>query len=185
MQAKFPHRNGRHVLNYEAVAIDSGGHFTQKVYEFSAKHMRLGRRWHAIRGVPGEKRLLWTLSKEAHRMPLLKLYLVGVDDGKTMIYKRYGIKKPGPGYVHLHDKLTDAHLQQLTAERAEVEYVDGFPKRVWTKPRGRRNEMLDMLVYNTAVKSSLNLDLASRFQALNAPETIPTLDAEAIGRLYK
>lgn len=185
LQRLYQHPSGRAKLGYEAVSIDSGGHFTQKVYDFSVRNMRRGRRWHAIRGRSGEGKPIWELSKERFKVPV-KLYLVGVDDGKTTIYKRYGIKKPGPGYIHLHDQIDDARVDQLTAERAVTEYVDGFPKRKWEKPRGRRNEMLDMLVYNLAAYSSLKIDLETRLRVLNAPETMPAaINPEEIGRLYK
>lgn len=181
----YEHPSGRAKLRAEAVAVDSGGHFTRRVYAYSSKHMRVGRRWHAIKGVSGEGKSLWQLSKEKFKVDV-KLYLVGVDDAKTMIYTRYGIKKPGPGYIHLHEGITDAQVDQLTAERAEVEYKDGFPKRTWTKPRQRRNEMLDMLVYAFAARESLNVDIASRLQMLNAPDSVPKrLDAEEVGRLYR
>lgn len=169
-----------------ATTTDSGGHFTQRAYAFSQKWMKVGRRWHAHRGVPGEKKPIWVQSEQRFK-DNAKLFLIGVDDAKTTIYTRYAIEKPGPGYIHLHDKFDEDAVRQMTAERAETEYINGFPKRVWTKPRHRRNELLDLIAYNYAVRCSLQVDIDAAIKELNtAPNSrLPVLDAEAIGKLYK
>lgn len=173
-------------LGIYAATIDSGGHFTQQAYAFSAKHMKVGRRWYAHKGVPGEKKLPWTISK-AKLKDSIKLYLIGVDDAKATIYTRYANLKPGPGYVHIHEGITDDQVAQMTAERAETEYVDGFPKRTWTKPRHRRNEMLDLLVYAYAVRCSVNIDMDLWIKRLNTPKADQPkpLDAFEVGKLFK
>lgn len=169
-----------------AAAIDSGGHATQQAYAFSAKWMKAGRRWYAIKGVGGEGRLPWAISKQKLK-DAVKLYLIGVDDMKGTLYMRYAKVEPGPGYVHLHDGFTDDQIAQLTAERAEVEYVDGFPKRTWTKPRHRRNEMTDLLVYATAVRHSINIDVDAWITKFNTPpdQQPKGLDPYEVGKLFK
>jgi phage terminase large subunit GpA-like protein len=113
--------------------------------------------------------------------------LIGVDDAKATIYTRYANQKRGPGYVHIHEGISDDAIAQMTAERAETEYVNGFPKRTWTKPRHRRNEMLDMYVYAYAVRCSLNIDMDAWIAKLNtSKEQAPkALSAEEIGKLYR
>jgi phage terminase large subunit GpA-like protein len=173
-------------LGIYAATIDSGGHFTQQAYAFSAKWLKVGRRWYAHKGVPGEKKLIWAVSKQKLK-DNIKLFLIGVDDAKATIYTRYANLKPGPGYVHIHDGITDDQVAQMTAERAETEYVDGFPKRTWTKPRHRRNEMLDLLVYAYAVRCSVNIDMDAWIKKLNTPksEQPKPLDPFEVGKLFK
>lgn len=173
-------------LGIFAATVDSGGHFTQKAYQFSAKWLRVGRRWYAHKGVSGEKKPIWVQSEQRFK-DNIKLFLIGVDDAKSTIYTRYSNTRPGPGYVHIHDGITDDQIGQMTAERAETEYVDGFPKRKWTKPRHRRNEMLDLLVYNYAVRCSVNIDMDLWINKLNTPkdQAPKQLSAEEIGKLYR
>jgi phage terminase large subunit GpA-like protein len=173
-------------LGIFAAAVDSGGHFTQRAYQFSSKWMKVGRRWHAIRGVPGEKKPIWVKSEQRFK-DQTKLFLIGVDDAKTTVYTRYSIMKPGPGYIHIHEGIDEDRVKQMTAERAVTEYVNGFPKRTWEKPRHRRNEMLDLLVYNHAVRCSVNVDMEAMLQALNTPveQRLPEIDPEELGKLYR
>jgi phage terminase large subunit GpA-like protein len=173
-------------LGIFSATVDSGGHFTQKAYQFSAKWLKVGRRWYAHKGVPGEKKPIWIQSEQRFK-DNIKLFLIGVDDAKATIYTRYANQKPGPGYVHLHEGISDDQIAQMTSERAETEYVDGYPKRKWTKPRHRRNEMLDLLVYNYAVRCSVNIDMDLWVTKLNTPKAQQpkALSAEEIGKLYR
>jgi phage terminase large subunit GpA-like protein len=185
LQRKYQHPSG-HMLSQESVALDSGdGGTTQAVYAFANKWMRHGKLWQAIKGVAGEKKLVWVKS-EMRFKDQTKLYLVAVDDAKTTIYMRYGIEKPGPGYVHLYDGMDEALVKQLTAEHAEVEYVNGFAKRTWSKPNNRRNEMLDMFVYAYACRTSLDrVDIAARLAFMNDPKPEKALTAADVGSMYK
>jgi phage terminase large subunit GpA-like protein len=192
LMRKFKHPSGYEVTQ-ESVAVDSGdGGNTQRVYDFANKWMRVGKRWQAVKGVPGERKLVWQKSDMRFK-DATKLFLVAVDDAKTTIYTRYGIMKPGPGFVHLYgdskldakDGLTEAQVKQLTAERAEVEYVNGFPKRTWTKPKGRRNEMLDMFVYAYAARCSLTIDIDARLAAMNDVAPVKALTAADVGKMFK
>jgi phage terminase large subunit GpA-like protein len=172
-------------LKIEAATVDSGGHFTQQSYKFTNRWMRVGKRWHAHKGVPGEKKPIWVQSEQRFK-DQTKLFLIGVDDAKTTVYTRYGIQTPGPGYIHLHEGITDVQCKQMTAEKALVEYVNGFPKRTWEKPRHVKNEMLDLVVYNLAVRNSLNVDLDARLRILNTPvdQIKKTPSLEEIGKMY-
>ena len=184
LSRQYPHPSG-HILRIEAVCIDSGGHFTQTVYAFCARHEKQGRRVHAIRGVGGEGKPIWRLSQEKLKKGV-RLWLVGVDDAKTVIYTRYATLNPGPGYVHVHEGITEKQCAQLTSERAETDYnAQGFPVRTWKKPQGARNEMLDMAAYNLAARASLNVDIDARLMALNAPKPDKTPTLEQVGALYK
>jgi phage terminase large subunit GpA-like protein len=183
----YPHLGeAGETLGIAAATVDSGGHFTQKAYAYSAKYLALGYRWYAHKGVAGEKKPIWIKSEQRFK-DNVKLFLIGVDDAKATIYTRYANQKRGPGYVHIHEGISDDAIAQMTAERAETEYVNGFPKRTWTKPRHRRNEMLDMYVYAYAVRCSLNIDMDAWIAKLNtSKEQAPkALSAEEIGKLYR
>lgn len=181
LRRQFSHKSGK-ALTVEAAAIDSGGTATQKVYDFAASAMKRGYPWYAIKGVPGEKKPIWQRS-EARIKNGVKLYLVGVDDGKTNLYQRYGILVPGPGFVHVPDRFGEEELKQMTAERAVVDYINGFPVRTWEKDRSQRNELLDCLVYAYAAQRSLNLDMPTRLKLLYANEE--GLDAQKVGEMYR
>jgi len=181
---RYPHENGKKVLGIEIVAIDSGGHFTQQVYDFARRNEKLGRRWHAIKGVPGEGKPIWKISSTMVKKDT-QLFLIGVDDAKTTVYARYAIQKPGPGYVHLHEGILDESIVQMTSEHVEVEFDShGFTKRSWDKKPGARNEMLDLMVYNLAARSNYLIDINVRLERLNQMEE-PKIDAAAIGALFK
>lgn len=187
LQKGYPHLGeAKETLGIAAATVDSGGHFTQRAYQFSAKWLKLGRRWYSHKGVSGEKKPIWIQSEQRFK-DNIKLFLIGVDDAKTTIYTRYAILKPGPGFVHIHEGIDDDKIAQMTAERAETEYVDGYPKRKWTKPRHRRNEMLDLMVYNYAVRCSLNIDMDAWLVRLNTPKNQQPqgLDAFEVGKLFK
>jgi phage terminase large subunit GpA-like protein len=193
--AKFLESGFRHAgdsgdtIGIWAATIDSGsGAHTQKVYDFSRKWLKVGRLWYAHKGVPGDHKPIWVRSDARfNKQDRVKLFLVGTFDAKATIYTRYANTKPGPGYVHLHEGITDDLVEQMTAERAETEYKDGFPKRTWTKPPHRRNEMLDLMVYNYAVRCSISTDIEKWITRFNTPKENkpPPLDAEAIGKLFR
>ncbi|RNJ49376.1 phage terminase large subunit family protein [Methylocystis hirsuta] len=180
---RYRHETGLKELGVEVVAVDSGGHFTQEAYKFAARGQKRGLRWHAIKGVSGEGKPIWRISENMQRKGV-PLVLVGVDDAKTTIYKRYALQKKGPGYIHLHEGLSDKLLEQMTVEHVEIEYSDhGFPKRVWDKKPGARNEGLDMMVYNLAARSSMKIDMAVRLTALNQREQ-ERLDPAKVGAMF-
>ncbi len=146
LRRRFTTDDGRH-LTIEACCVDSGGHFTEQVYQYCARRKRF-RVW-AIKGVAGIGRLIWP--KKASRGGKLRVdvWPVGVDTAKDLIYGRLKkITEPGPGYQHF-DASTDATwLEQLTSETLVYRMVLGRRVRQW-KPRtsGIRQEALDCTVY--------------------------------------
>ena len=137
------------------MAIDSGGHFTQEVYEFARQRTREGVvpvKGSSTRAAP----LLGKGSKQDvnWRGRLVKggvtLYLVGTDTAKRTLYARLKIATPGPGFVHFGQNATDEYLEGLTCERLVPRLVKGFQVLEWVKPGGARNEPLDVAVYALA-----------------------------------
>jgi phage terminase large subunit GpA-like protein len=146
------HASGATMLP-RACAIDSGGHHTHLVYTYA-------RRWDheqvlAVKGSsqPGRP----VLGKPSpvdinHQGRVLKkgarLWLVGTDTAKGLIYARLRNEQAGAGYIHFSTDLLGAHYEQLTAERRITRYHRGHPRHEWVKPNGKRNEQLDLAVYN-------------------------------------
>jgi phage terminase large subunit GpA-like protein len=96
----------------------------------------------------------------------IKLFPVGVDTGKEMIYSRLKIVDPGPGYMHFPEDRDDEYFRQLTAEKIITKYTQGRAKRAWVKTRVR-NEALDVRNYALAAFALLNTNInriAQRFE---------------------
>jgi phage terminase large subunit GpA-like protein len=136
-------------MRISAALIDSGGHHTERVYEFTRKH-RL-RRWIAIVGRAGIGRPL--LSKESHVGPYeTSLYAVGVDTAKEDVYTSLRVTQPGAGYTYFSDALEAEYFRQLTAEKLVKTTKDFITTMKWVKT-SERNEALDCAVYARAAVS--------------------------------
>lgn len=134
-------------LRVQAAAIDSGGHRTQRVYDFCRTHK--ARRWWAVKGAneaPGNRRPVWPQrpSRKKGRAPL---YIVGTNAAKEVIYGRLRLEGNGPGCCHFPAERPAEWFAQLTAERYEERRIKGRRVLVWHLPSGRRNEALDCRVY--------------------------------------
>jgi phage terminase large subunit GpA-like protein len=79
-----------------------------------------------------------------------RTWSVASSAAKDIIFGRLKIAEPGPRYCHFPRTYTDEWFKQLTSERAVTRYTKGFPKRVYEKSSGSRNEALDMRVYSLA-----------------------------------
>lgn len=147
------------LLRVQATAIDSGGHFTDRVLSFAAARAR--RRVYAIKGKGGEAVPIWPRRKSKSRNTGQDLYIVGVDTAKDAIHARWSIQGPGPGYAHLP---ADSELgydadwcSQVMAEHRVTRYSQGRPYTRWEPKKKRaRNEALDNRVYAMAAMKSLS-----------------------------
>ena len=139
-----------------AACVDSGGHFTQNVYDYVKP--RQYRRIFAVKGMAGAGRPLVGKPSVSNRLHVY-LFTVGVDTAKELIFARLGADTFGPSYMHFSRKCDDEYFKQLTAERQVTKYSKGFPTKVWMKVRAR-NEALDCEVYALAARTILNPDIA-------------------------
>jgi phage terminase large subunit GpA-like protein len=154
-------------LGVKATAVDSGGHHTQAVYKYCKP--RLSRRVFAIKGVGGEGKPPVGRPSTNNNMKC-KLFPVGVDTIKEMVYSHLRIKEEGAGYCHFPASYPDEYFKQLTAEKVVRKYHKGFHKREWVKTRAR-NEALDCRVYALAALSIINVNvniIAQRSASANA-----------------
>lgn len=148
--------DGREMI-IRSTCVDSGGHFTNSVYQYCKKNF--GRRVFAIKGIGGDgKAIAGRPSK--NNVAKCPLFPVGVDTVKDLIFARLKIEQDAPGYVRFSDALDDEYFKQLTAEKATTRYHKGFKKRTYVKIRPR-NEALDCMVYSIAAYAIIGVNVNS------------------------
>jgi len=139
-------------LKIDSAAIDTGGHFTQEVYQYVRERSHLG--LIGIKGM-GQKgkppigkptKVDINFSGKALRKGV-QLFPVGVDTIKTTLHNRLKDAELGDGYIHFYPTITTDYFQELTAERQVLRYKHGYQERVWVKKSNARNEALDEMVY--------------------------------------
>lgn len=149
-------------LRISAVAIDHGGHHSVAVETFTRS--RAGRHVIAVKGQsqpgkpvlgkPSERDTTWRGKKVRAGA---RVWPVGSDTAKFVLYQRLGLKVPGPGYVHTSNELDDDFFKGLTAEHLVTRYVKGRPRSEWVLKKGQRNEPLDLWVYGYAAAAYLGM----------------------------
>jgi phage terminase large subunit GpA-like protein len=150
LKKRFTTESGR-ILTISCTCIDSGGHHTNQVYQFTKP--RQGRRVFAIKG-------LSTAGKPIANRPTFVgknkavLYGVGTDSAKETIFSRLSAD-PDKTTLHFCSDLDEEYFQQITAEKRITKFVRGRKSLVWKQIRPR-NEALDTLVYNFAAIFILN-----------------------------
>ncbi|GMB00424.1 terminase gpA endonuclease subunit [Pelosinus sp. IPA-1] len=158
--------------------IDSGGHYTKEVYEYCQRNFRKGR--FAIKGMGDVAGLplIYKFSKvPAYGIPLIML---GVDSGKQYVMDRLQIEEPGQKYFHFPlDAKGDegaamtargydrAYFNGMIAERLVPRIRKGKRVMVWENVSSdKRNEPLDLRVYNLANLQTINPNWEKYRQAL-------------------
>ena len=139
-------------LPVRATCIDSGGHFTQTVYKFCK--LRRKRRVFAIKG-RDEATSVWPAIIQKKKDKVKDVTIVGVTLAKDCVYSRLKVMLPGPGYCHFPRGRAINWFEQLTSEIVQTKFTNGFPKRFYVLPQGKRNEALDCRVYAYAALQSL------------------------------
>jgi phage terminase large subunit GpA-like protein len=162
--------NGRQ-MGIRATCIDSGGHFTNSVYQYCKKHT--GRRVFAIKGVGGEGKPAAGRPSKAN-VAKCPLFPIGVDTVKSLLFARMRIDEPGAGYIHFSDRLNEEYFRQLTAEKVVTRFHKGFKKRVFEKIRAR-NEALDCMVYSYAAYAILGINVNSMADKIASEEPIKSI----------
>lgn len=155
LKRRFSTEDGRE-LEIRAACIDSGGHYTQSVYNFVRP--REGRRIFAIKGMAGESRPIASRPTR-NNIGKIRLFTLGVDNIKELIFSRLKITIEGAGYCHFPDDRPDEYFKQLaSSEKIVTKYHKGFPRREFVKTR-TRNEALDCRVYAIGALAILNTNL--------------------------
>jgi len=151
---KFVHpKRGEMIIR--STCIDSGGHYTQQVYNYVKR--RAGKRVFAIKGIGGEgKPIIGKPSK--NNIGKINLFPVGTDTAKELIFARLKVTDEGPGYCHFSITHSEEYFRMLTSEKKVTRYYKGRPKREWVKVR-QRNEALDCRVYAMAALELMGLNI--------------------------
>jgi phage terminase large subunit GpA-like protein len=162
LSTRWPHEGGQ-TLAIDVTAIDTQGHHTHQVYQYCMA--REGRRVHAIQGsstlgkpiVAGQPRPQDVNADGKIVRNGVKLWSVGTDTAKDLLFNRLRLNVPGPGYIHLSHELPAEFFDELVAEeRVEQRNARGVVHR-WVKPNGKRNERGDIAVYNIFAAYRLKL----------------------------
>ena len=97
----------------------------------------------------------------------IRLFTLGVDNIKELIFSRLKITEVGAGYCHFPDDRSDEYFKQLaSSEKIVTKFHKGFPRREFVKTR-TRNEALDCRVYSIGAFSILNLNLNAISDKIN------------------
>ena len=163
LKSTYKTEDGR-TIGIRATCVDSGGHYTQAVYNFVRP--REGKRIFAIKGMAGETRPIVSRPTR-NNIGKIRLFTLGVDNIKELIFSRLKITEVGAGYCHFPDDRSDEYFKQLaSSEKIVTKYHKGFPRREFVKTR-TRNEALDCRVYSIGAFSILNLNLNAISDKIN------------------
>ena len=182
----YKFRNGRG-LRISITMIDSGGHFTQEVYEQCRRRQAL--RVFAIKGKGGEG---IPFVSPPSKVPIREnkavtcwLYVLGVDAGKATIMSNLKVGEPGAKYCHFpRDEAAgyDAdYFNGLLSEHLVLTNTKRGSRWAWEKlPGHQRNEPLDCRNYANAGLRIINPDMDAIERRLKGVEERPTQQAQAL-----
>jgi phage terminase large subunit GpA-like protein len=139
-------------LRVSCTCIDSGGHFTNEVYKYCKK--RAIKRVFAIMGSSIAGKPIISRPTTSNKLKV-KLFTVGTDTAKELIFSRLQLKEFGEGFMHFNKNFDEEYFKMLTSEKLVITFKKGRPVTIW-KPIRPRNESLDYTVYNLAALSILN-----------------------------
>jgi phage terminase large subunit GpA-like protein len=160
LEKSFLHPSGVE-LRVLCTTVDSGGHHTQMVYEYCQKKQIAQARVFPIKGYSDRGKPLVSKISKNNKLKV-GLYMLGVDTGKELAYGRFQVAEPGPGYCHFPLDYDEDYFRGLTAEHRVRRFSKGAAYYIWTMKQGyRRNEPLDLFVYNMAALKILNVNLKS------------------------
>lgn len=142
LKYKFDKQNGKKLF-IAATCIDSGGHHTEMVYDYTrARNARriFSIKGQSIAGKPIIGKASWVGKKR------VALYPVGSDTAKEWIHARL---KEDSNLIHFPNTIDEEYFKQLTAEKRIPKIHRGKKTLVWKQTR-ERNEALDTFVYSLA-----------------------------------
>lgn len=148
LRQDFYDQNGD-VVSVKLVCVDSGGHYTDEVYQWSK---RVGIHWAIpVKGSSEFGKQIARYPRKPGKEHKTMLTLVGTDTAKELIYSRFRIREAIDGYCHfpISDDYNETYFQQVTAEKRVRKYRRGVPYFEWDAGH-RRNEALDCRVYALA-----------------------------------
>ena len=172
LKTRFKTESGR-VMPISCTCIDSGGHSTNAVYQFTKP--RQARRIFAIKGLSVAGKPIANKPSYVGKNKAV-LYGVGTDSAKEAIYARL-TTDIDQTTLHFPSDVDEEYFKQLTAEKRVAKFVRGRKSLVWKQIRPR-NEALDCLVYCFAAIYILNpnWDSIEQRTLVNEPDVVPQED---------
>ena len=80
-----------------------------------------------------------------------------INTAKETVFSRLQIEDVGAGYCHFPIHYDEEYFKMLTAEHCVTRFHKGVARREWVLKKGqRRNEALDIFVYNFVALKILN-----------------------------
>lgn len=165
LQQQYQHQHGAW-LSIAGAAVDTGGHFTHQAYAFVAKYRDLNPnfRLYAIKGSSNEGEPIKARAAKWMDINLrgrvikrgVKLWQVGTDTAKDLIYNCFKVTQPGPGYIQFASNLPTEYFKQFGNEKRIPVRSAGKTIYRWVHVSGR-NEAVDLTVYNTFVIEALEI----------------------------
>ena len=183
LDRKYLFKNGTGLV-VARTFIDTGGHYTKEVYAYSLHHLPKQR--YAIKGMNtmGLPIIHKYTKVKAVRGYTVPLVLIGTDSGKQYVMDRLSIEVPGPKYFHFPldgisgntvDEILwnrgydDIYFKGLISEKREPRKKNGQIVWRWENiAKDKRNEPLDLRVYNLACLKSINPDFNALKQLINS-----------------
>lgn len=150
-------------LRIISCCIDSGGHHTDQVYRFTKERYERGV-W-AIKGKGGAE-VPYIRNPTTNNRVKTPLFIIGVDAGKALLYRRLRHNTKGPNYCHFPANeeagYDETYFKGLTSEKMVVRFRKGRSVTVWElkDSKYKRNEPLDLRNYATAALEIANPVLA-------------------------
>lgn len=148
-------------LQIISMGIDSGGHRTQPVYNYcrfrsprviatKGSHLR---NKPVLSMTPTDQDVTYAGEKIKGSV---KLWILGTDTAKSIIYARLGIIE-GIGAYHWPIGLPDEYFKQLTSERliTEINKKTGRKERNWVKLRENHALDCEVIAYAAAIRAGL------------------------------
>lgn len=169
-----------------ATGVDSG-YQTDVVYAYGRP--RYAHRVYIMKGSSTPARPIVPRKPSVNNRGRVRLFEIGTEAAKDVIYARLRMQVMGPQYMHLPEWTSEQYFEQITAERSVRRQVAGRWLRRYELPRGRRSETLDCEVYALAALRLIRLRPAQIAQlvvtnggslAPDAPEVadLPEVPAE-------
>ena len=175
LATEWPVAGSTATLPIRVLCVDAG-YATQEVYTWCRQHRQanwgpagaaatMPRTVVPVMGSGRHTAIIVNVSKTdtSNRQRGVKVWSLGDPVIKGELYRWLRLPKPEPGSLYppgfCHFPMyREGYFQQLTAERRSVKLVKGFPRAVWEKDPGARNEALDARVYARAGASIFGLD---------------------------
>ena len=169
MQTPFRHASGA-LIKPTACGIDTQGHFAHSMYMFIRKYDKGGHRYYGTKGestygrpIKSRSSIIEINYKGKTIKRGTKLWLIGTDTAKDLIYGQLQLEKPkapgpAPGYIHFSQELDSKYYDEITNEmRVPVKTIRGDQSRWVPKKSHLRVEGLDTLVGNFFLANVLDL----------------------------